>query len=253
MKTSIINPFIRLGGTSRAAWACLGVASREAWVRLGVASTRSRILLPLIAVLNLIPAGRVTAQTFTTLHSFTAYPNYTNLDGGGPNDLVLSGSKLFGTASQGGSSQFGTVFKVNTDGTGFTTLHSFNYDSDGANPQAGLILTGNTLYGTAVSGGSSGQGTVFALNTNGTGFTNLYSFTALVYDPNAGRTNSDGAYPQAGLVLSGSTLYGTAYSGGSAGQGTRFADSTNATGFTNLHSFNSVYGDRSNPRASLIS
>src|SRR2546422_417363 len=161
MKTSIINPFIRLGGTSRAAWACLGVASREAWVRLGVASTRSRILLPLIAVLNLLPAGRVTAQTFTALHSFTAYPSYTNTDGVNPNGFVLSGNILYGTAVSGGTSQAGTVFKVNTDGTGFTTLHSFTGDSDGGfNPYARLILLGNNLYGTAYGGGSSGYGTV---------------------------------------------------------------------------------------------
>ena len=40
-----------------------------------------------------------------------------------------------------------------------------------------LILSGNTLYGTASSGGSSGDGTVFAVNTDGTGFTTLHSFT----------------------------------------------------------------------------
>src|ERR1017187_7366803 len=97
-------------------------------------------LLPaLIAGLGFIPAGRVTAQTFTTLHSFTAGTN-----------------------------------------------------SDGINPYAGLILSGNTLYGTAQYGGTSGQGTVFAVHTDGTGFTNLYSFTAA---PNPNSTNSDGAYP----------------------------------------------------------
>ena len=41
----------------------------------------------------------------------------------------------------------GTVFAVNTDGKGFTNLHSFAYN-DGARPRAGLILSGNTLYGT---------------------------------------------------------------------------------------------------------
>ena len=46
-------------------------------------------------------------------------------------------------------------------------------------PYGGLILSGNTLYGTAQYGGSSGNGTVFAVNTDGTGFTNLYSFTAI--------------------------------------------------------------------------
>src|SRR5438270_518090 len=106
--------------------------------------------LGLIAVLNLIPAGRVTAQTFTTLHSFN------HSDGANPlAGLVLSGNTLYGTAQSGGSSGYGTVFAVNTDGTGFTNLHSFTArntfgaNSDGANPAAGLVLSGNTLYGTA--------------------------------------------------------------------------------------------------------
>src|SRR6266853_1211137 len=80
------------------------------------------LLAALIAGLGLIPAGRVTAQSFTTLHSFSG--------------------------------------------------------SDGANPYAGLISSGNTLYGTAAFGGSSDNGTVFAVNTDGSGFTTLYSFTA---------------------------------------------------------------------------
>src|SRR5206468_3922223 len=100
----------------------------------------------------------------------------------------LSGNTLYGTAYKGGSSSVGTVFAVNTNGVGFTNLHSFSavprfsgpyINSDGANPFAGLILSGNTLYGTAHFGGSSGNGTVFAVNTNGTGFTNLHSFTVL--------------------------------------------------------------------------
>src|SRR6266478_6055859 len=174
---------------------CLGVASRAAWV-----------LPALIAVLNLLPAGRVTAQTFTTLHSF----NYSS-DGATPYaGLILSGSNtLYGTARDGGNNA-GTVFALNTDGTGFTNLHN------NAGNRAGLILSGNTLYGTADSGGSSGNGTVFAVNTDGMGFTNLHSFTATSgSDPNF--TNSDGANPYAGLLLSGDTLYGTASGGGSWG------------------------------------
>jgi uncharacterized repeat protein (TIGR03803 family) len=63
------------------------------------------------------------------------------------------------------------VFAVPTDGTGFTNLHNLNgswngvgYGSDGANSHAGLILSGNTLYGTASGGGSSGSGAVFSLS-----------------------------------------------------------------------------------------
>src|SRR6266446_10492681 len=87
----------------------------------------------LITVLGLILAGGVAAQTFTTLYSFTAtsgpYPS-TNTDGDLPiAGLVVLGNTLYGTATYGGSSGNGTVFKVNTDGTGFTNLHSFTAGS----------------------------------------------------------------------------------------------------------------------------
>ncbi len=203
----------------------------------------------LIAVLHSTSSTWATAQTFTILHSFTAYPSYTNTDGANPNGFVLSGNVLYGTAANGGSSQAGTVFKVNTDGTGFTTLHSFTGGHDGASPQAGLILSGNTLFGTAREGGSAGFGTVFAVNTDGLGFATLHSFSAVDYSsyPN---TNSDGFGPTAGLSLLGNTLYGTAQYGGSSGLGTVFAVNTDGTGFTNLHSFSG--SDGINPDAGLI-
>src|SRR2546425_3525237 len=119
------------------------------------------LLLPtLIVGLNLMPAGQVTGQTFTTLHSFTANPSpyYSNSDGANPYAGLItnsSGNTLYGTALFGGSWGAGTVFAVNTNGTGFTNLHSFAY-SDGANPATRLILSGNTLYGTANIGGGSG-------------------------------------------------------------------------------------------------
>src|SRR5439155_15998640 len=113
------------------------------------------------------------------------------------------------------------------DGTGFTNLHSFSGASEGAYPNAGLILSGNTLYGTASREGSSGGGTVFAVHTDGTGFTTLHNFTG----------GSDGGDPVAGLILAGNTLYGTTAYGGSEDSGTVFRVNTNATGFMILHSF----------------
>jgi uncharacterized repeat protein (TIGR03803 family) len=197
------------------------------------------IALALLAGLNQVPA-----QTFTTLHNFT-----NGIDGANPHaGLNLSGNTLYGTAIFGGTNNSGTVFAVNTDGTGFTNLYNFTGGSDGGNPQAGLILSGNTLYGTAVFGGTNDSGTVFAVNTNGTGFTNLYNFTG----------GSDGANPYAALILSGSTLYGTAEHGGTNGRGSVFAVNTNGTGFTNLHSFtaqsgnNNTNSDGAIPQSGLI-
>ena len=199
------------------------------------------LLLALIVGLGLIQTDPVTAQTFTNLHSFTAF------DGAYPEaGLILSGTTLYGTTySGGGSSGDGTVFKINANGTGFKNLHGFTANSDGANSEAGLILSGTTLYGTARNGGSSGNGTVFAVNTDGSGFTNLHSFSALFNS-----TNGDGAHPYAGLALSGNTLYGTAYNGGSSARGVVFAINTDGTGFTNLHSL--ISGDGDNPAAGLI-
>src|SRR6267378_945429 len=156
-----------------------------------------RLLLPALTVaLGLILTGQVTAQTFTNLYSFTG-----GSDGGAPSaGLILSVNTLYGTTAGGGSSSNGTVFAVNTDGSGFTNLYGFTGGNDGGAPYAGLILSSNTLYGTTAFGGSSGNGTVFAVNTDGSGFTNLHSFTATPYG-----TNSDGMRPGAGVILSGTT------------------------------------------------
>src|SRR5436190_6239344 len=66
----------------------------------------------------------------------------------------------------------------------FTVVHYFGgfQTDDGGHPKGALILSGDTLYGTADYGGSLprahfGKGTVFAVNTDGTGFRNLYIFT----------------------------------------------------------------------------
>jgi len=97
----------------------------------------------------------------------------------------------------------------------FHTLYTFS-PNFGKAPDGDLAISGNQLYGTTENGGASnGAGTVFAINTDGTDFTNLYVFTS-----------GGNGYPVGGLVLSGSTLFGI---GGSV-----FAINTNGTDFTNL-------------------
>jgi uncharacterized repeat protein (TIGR03803 family) len=85
-------------------------------------------------------------------------------------------------------------------------------NSDGANPNGGLLLSGSTLYGTTYDGGVSGGGTVFAMSLNGTGYQVLKNFGARIVG--GVFNNTDGANPNGNLVLSGGTLHGTTQDGG---------------------------------------
>ena len=152
--------------------------------------------------------------TFGILHYFSTPVNGTNSDGAYSfAGLVLSGTNLYGTTFGGGVYGKGGVFVVSTNGSFFTNLYNFTGGSDGSGPHGGLTLSGNTLYGTTSAGGTYTNGTLFAIKTDGSGFTSLYSFTG----------GSDGSNPQADLVFSSGVLYGTAASGGSGGNGTVFS------------------------------
>lgn len=96
---------------------------------------------------------------------FTNLYNFSEFDGAYPlGGLTLLNNVLYGTTSSGGSGGYGTVFAINTDGSGFTNLYNFTGGFDGAAPYDGLLLSGNTLYGTTSSGGRGGNGTIFALS-----------------------------------------------------------------------------------------
>ncbi|HLH57099.1 MAG TPA: choice-of-anchor tandem repeat GloVer-containing protein [Verrucomicrobiae bacterium] len=127
-----------------------------------------------------------------------------------------------------------------------TNLHYFD-GIHGSRPYAGALLSGNTLYGTTANGGPSGNGTVFAVNIDGSEFRTLYSFSG-----------TEGATPYGGLVLSGDTLFGTTLQGGSWSNGIVFAINTTGSGLKILHQFTSVAqqlgpnADGANPSGELV-
>jgi uncharacterized repeat protein (TIGR03803 family) len=126
--------------------------------------------------------------------------------------LSANGSTLYGMAAQGGAfANDGTIFSIPTAGGAPTWLFSFNGTGDGAQPDGSLTLVGSTLYGTTYGGGANRDGTIFSINTDGTGFQTLVTFNG-----------TNGAHPYGSLTQVGSTLYGMTYGGGT-NDGTIFA------------------------------
>jgi uncharacterized repeat protein (TIGR03803 family) len=113
------------------------------------------------------------------------------------------------------------VFSVNTDGTGYQVLHSFQTNGvDGINPWTGVVLWRHTLFGTTQrGGGTNAHGTLFSINTNGSAYTIVHTFIL----PSGVFTNFDGTEPMGDMMVSGNTIYGTTQRGGALGGGTLFS------------------------------
>src|SRR5437867_1174908 len=126
-----------------------------------------------------------------------------------------SDGALYGTTLAGGirgfiPKGFGTVFRLNKDGSGYTIIHSFGSPPDGNGP-GGALMEGNDgmLYGTTRGGGSNETGTVFKMNKNGANYTILYHF---------GPFGVDGINPYVGVIKGiDGALYGTTRYGGTNG------------------------------------
>jgi uncharacterized repeat protein (TIGR03803 family) len=147
----------------------------------------------------------------TVLYSFAG-----GSDGEHPYAGVIQGrdGNFYGTTYQGGTSGYGTVFKLTPSGTE-TVLYTFaGGSSDGANPEAGVIQgSDGNFYGSTLQGGASGYGIVFELTPSGTE-TVLHTFAG---------GSGDGANPEANLVQgSDGNLYGSTAAGGTGGHGTFF-------------------------------
>jgi uncharacterized repeat protein (TIGR03803 family) len=181
----------------------------------------------------------------TTLHETVLYSFTGGVDGSRPFAGVIldTAGNLYGTAVNGGASNIGVVFKVDTTNHQ-TVLYSFPGAADGAGFAGVIRDSAGNLYGTTFNGGTSNQGVVFKLDKTGHE-TVLYNFCPL-----AGC--ADGANPQEAPLTrdSSGNLYGTTLNGGASGKGVVFKlDTTNHE--TVLYSFTGGT-DGGSPRASVI-
>ena len=161
-------------------------------------------------------------------------------DGVNPNGGLLynsSDQRLYGTTRFGGSSGNGTIFSINTDGTGYD-FYSFTGNGSGTNgqtPNGRLAKIGSVMYGLCERGGPLEQGVLFSFTHSGS------SYTVNLFHAFDGVT---GSYPYTALsVGKDNNLYGLTCYGGANGYGVAFktiSSGSSAGTTTVLHSFNGV-------------
>ncbi|MEH1811300.1 MAG: choice-of-anchor tandem repeat GloVer-containing protein [Nostoc sp.] len=172
-----------------------------------------------------------TTGALTTITSFSGTNGATPL---ARLQLATDGN-YYGSASAGGVSAKGVVFKLTP--AGILTSYSFN-GANGANPQSGLIEFDGFLYGTTKLGGANNKGAIFKVPVGGGTPVLVASFNG-----------TNGANPTAALIkASNGNFYGTASAGGANNKGVIY-QLTGAT-ITGLISFNGTNG--ATPESTLI-
>jgi uncharacterized repeat protein (TIGR03803 family) len=146
---------------------------------------------------------------------------------------------FYGTTLFGGDGEYGTVFRVTTNGE-LTVMGSFD-QTNGSQPRASVVEgTDGAFYGTTYYGGAHGYGTVFRVTPAGQ-LTSLMSFT-----------HPDAVQPAFGLVQgTNGDLYGTTYLGGTNNAGTIFRITTHGVEKT-LISFQEMANSSTGPLPSRL-
>jgi uncharacterized repeat protein (TIGR03803 family) len=169
----------------------------------------------------------------------------------GPTDLgspllALANGTLVGSSRFGGSTNNGTLFTLDQSGANLAVVYSPPDPSTGQEFRSGLIQASDgLLYGTSVSGGASGQGTVFRMNADGSNYTVLKSFAFGATGP--------GANPVEPLLeASDGNLYGTTFFGGTTNRGALFGMTKDGTTYTVLKTFGTPASNGEGPMSPLI-
>ena len=181
-------------------------------------------------------------KTLTTLYEFSL-PGVE--DGAEPESSLTVGpdGRLYGSASEGGPHNSGTIYAIDPVSGAFSLLHGFDYHVDGYSPDCRVIFLQGKIVGTTRAGGptQAAVGTVFSLDPSSGVLTTLHSFAG----------TPDGQSPLGGVVHGPKgLLYGVASQGGGSGAGTVFAVNPKTGKFTLLHDFD--VSDGAEPSGELL-
>ena len=179
--------------------------------------------------------------TETVLHNFTGGTDGTTPTGGLLEDKA---GNFYGTASQGGTSNSGVLFKISAKGK-YSILHTFTgAANDGKYPTYTSLLmnTKGTLYGVTEEGGAANGGILYKLSKTGK-LTILHSFMG---------GTTDGCNVLGIPFMDGNgNFYGTTSSCGASDLGTVWTVSASGSE-TVLHSFAGGTSDGEYPLAGVI-
>jgi len=110
------------------------------------------------------------SKTYSVLHKFAGGTG----DSGKPNGSVVlapDGATLYGSThgdDAWGGKEYGILYQMNLDGTGFTQLHEFKGGAAGASPMQTPLLVNGALYGMTAYGGAENYGLAYRFQTTGT-------------------------------------------------------------------------------------
>ncbi len=120
--------------------------------------------------------------------------------------MQASDGKIYGVTSQGGVTNDGVIFRLNVDGSGFQKLLDFGFSTSQTYGNQGvsfLEAPDGKLYGTNYNGGNDGNGKIYSINKDGTGFQSIFDFST---------TNGIGVWRK--LIYYNNRFYGITNRGG---------------------------------------
>ena len=215
-------------------------------------------------------------SSFTSLKGFADVSQGRDIYGG----LTKSeDGTLFGSFNYGGQFEWGGIFKLNPNGTGYQIIHHFK-DVDGKGPRDELFYSNGYVYGATTQGGINELGAIYKLKTDGSEFIKIYDLPKdrgmnsvtltflsgqLFYTAYSGGISklgaivkvdeiekqgtvikefnpAEGGQPTGKLVKhSNGNIYGATYSGGDFGRGTLYKISLSSNEFEVIHHFQSEF------------